>query len=452
MTRRTVAQYDWTNCLFDDTRLGISSGTGIRHYTSPRRDQIRFIVAHHMTIVGDGTGKALNGCWNTWQNRKASAHYGVEENLVRQYVGDGDAAWATASTYGNHAGISIEHANSTAGPGWKVSETTWKTGARLAANLHKLYGLGRPVKNVTLRRHHDFYATACPGPFFDSIWSQYVAEAQRVYDSITGVVQDSAPVVQDPVPTPTPTPTPTVKVISVSQNFAGNNARGIATASTRIPRYVAARKASPVHVINAQECTVTSTVRSRLDSGLTPLGYKRRDGGKGRYTYTRNVNVIAHGLITTPSSSWYQRDDKQAAWVIYEHGGAIGMDVSLHLESDAGSTADAKRVAQAKYIASKALTIAAANGCPAKNVLITGDTNSEGLVVAALSALGWRNCAAGTPFVNTHTFMGWDGLSRKRFDYALVRHDAAPAELVSVSHDTGISDHAGLRVVRQLTK
>lgn len=200
MTRRTPSQYDWANCLFDDTRLGISSGTGIRHYTSPRRDQIRFIVAHHMTIIGDGTGKALNGCWNTWQNRQASAHYGVEENLVRQYVSDNDAAWACANTYGNHAGISIEHANSTGASTWKVSDTTWKTGARLAAHLHKLYDLGRPVKNVTLRRHHDFYATACPGPYLDSIWSQYVAEAQRVYDQITGAVA--------PAPTPAPTPEP----------------------------------------------------------------------------------------------------------------------------------------------------------------------------------------------------------------------------------------------------
>lgn len=253
-------------------------------------------------------------------------------------------------------------------------------------------------------------------------------------------------------PASAPTPSTTVKVISASQNFAGNNARGIATASTRIPRYVTARKASPVHVINAQECTYASTVRSRLDSGLKPLGYGRNDGGKGRYTYTRGVKVIAHGLITTPSSTWYQRDDKQAAWVIYELDGAIGMDVSLHLESDPGATADIKRVEQAKYIATRALSIAKANGCPAKNVLITGDTNSEGMVVDALVALGWRNCAAGTSFLNTYTFMGWDGLSRKRFDYALVRADAAPAEVVSVSHDTSISDHAGLRIVRQLTK
>lgn len=258
-----------------------------------------------------------------------------------------------------------------------------------------------------------------------------------------------------PVPAPesTPEPTPTtVTVISASQNFAGNNARGIATASTRIPRYVAARKASPVHVINAQECTVASTVRPRLDSGLKPLGYTRWDGGKGRYDYTRGVRVIAHGLITTPSSTWYQLDDKQASWVVYELDGAIGMDVSLHLESDAGSTADAKRVAQATYIASKALSIAKANGCPAQNVMLAGDTNSEGMVLAALVAAGWRNCADGTEFVNAYTFMGWDGASRKRFDYALVRADAAPAEVVAVSRDTSISDHAGLRIVRQLVK
>ena len=181
MTRRTPAQYDWPKLQFDETIL-------TKHFTRPRRGKIKFVVAHHMTIVGKGNGSALDACYRTWQTRQASAQYGVDGKYVRQFVWDSDAAWATGNTSGNHEGISIEHANSSVS-GWLISETTWKNGAKLAAYLHWHYKLGRPTsknngKSGTLRKHSSFTSTACPGPYMDKIWNKYVAEAQRVYDSI----------------------------------------------------------------------------------------------------------------------------------------------------------------------------------------------------------------------------------------------------------------------------
>lgn len=183
MTRRQPSAYNWSKMQFDETIMG-------KHFTRGRNRKIQFVVAHHMTIIGSGNGSANTACYNTWQTRQASAHYGVDGQHVRQFVWDRDAAWACGSGLGNHAGISIEHANSTAGPRWQISDTTWRNGARLAAYLHKAHGLGRPTtsnggRGGTLRKHSSFFATACPGPFMDSIWSQYVAEAQRVYDAIS---------------------------------------------------------------------------------------------------------------------------------------------------------------------------------------------------------------------------------------------------------------------------
>lgn len=191
MTRRTPEQYDFATCSFDETILPASP----RRITSPRRQKIQFVVAHHMTIIGKGTGSANDACMRTWQTREASAHYGVDGRFVRQFVWDKDEAWATANSLGNQAGISIEHANSSAGPNWLVSELTWKTGARVAASLHVLYKLGRPVANKTLRRHKDFFATACPGPYLGgSQWDEYVAEAQKQYDQfVTGAAAAPAP-------------------------------------------------------------------------------------------------------------------------------------------------------------------------------------------------------------------------------------------------------------------
>src|SRR5690606_19133637 len=138
MTRRSPSQYNLRKLRVDETILK-------KHFTAPRRGKIKFVVVHHMTIIGTGDGRANDACYRVWQSRQASAHYGVDGKYIRQFVWDGNAAWSTANTTGNHNGISIEHANLTAGPSWKISETTWKTGAMLAAYIHLAYGLGRPT-------------------------------------------------------------------------------------------------------------------------------------------------------------------------------------------------------------------------------------------------------------------------------------------------------------------
>lgn len=203
MTRRSPSQYNLRKLQVDETILK-------KHFTAPRRKKVKFVVAHHMTILGTGDGRANDACYRTWQSRQASAHYGVDGKYIRQFVWDSNAAWSTANTEGNHAGISIEHANLTAGPRWKISETTWKTGAMLAAYIHLAYGLGRPTskrggKSGTLRTHSSFFATACPGPYFATIWDAYVHEAQRVYDQIVKGVPTPKPI---PVIRPNPKPKP----------------------------------------------------------------------------------------------------------------------------------------------------------------------------------------------------------------------------------------------------
>lgn len=188
MTRRKPSEYNWATVEVDETFLP-SEPRRIHH---PRRQPIEFVVVHHMAMVGKGDGSANDACMRTWRTREASAHYGVDGIYVRQFVSDGDEAWATANSQGNQAGISIEHANSNTAPLWKVSSDTWHTGAKLAAALHVLYKLGRPVDGVTrnhavvsgsLFKHSDFYSTACCGPYLGGkIWAAYVQEAQRQYD------------------------------------------------------------------------------------------------------------------------------------------------------------------------------------------------------------------------------------------------------------------------------
>lgn len=178
--RRTPEQYDWNGLLFDETFLDL-------HYSPRPKKDLKFIVVHHMMVVGNNAGAANDACFNIWQTREASAHYGVDGNHVRQFVNDTDYAWSTANTYGNEHGISIEHANTALAPNYPISDETLYTGARLVAHLHKAYGLGRPVAGVTVKQHRDFFATECPGPTLGrSRWPEYIETAQRIYDEITG--------------------------------------------------------------------------------------------------------------------------------------------------------------------------------------------------------------------------------------------------------------------------
>jgi hypothetical protein len=220
MTRRTPAQYDWTNALFNDRRL-------TKHFTHPRRGKISHVTLHHMTIVSSGTDASnsatLEGCYTTWQTREASANYGVAGDQVWQFVGDGDAPWADANGTSNQSTLAIEHANSTAGPKWEIADKTMATGQRLVATLHHLYGLGRPSRK-TVKVHRDFYTTACPGPYMMAHLDAYIAGAAKLYDG----EKPPAPVDPKPVPVePTdPKPTPEVPVPTADScvfNYLGIN-------------------------------------------------------------------------------------------------------------------------------------------------------------------------------------------------------------------------------------
>lgn len=201
MTRRSPQDYDWENVLFDETIIPDNGN----NYNTGRNANIEFITVHHMMIPDRDLSApdALDACWRTWvdEGREASAHYGVEQNFVRQFVNDVDTAWANGNEWANNRTLAIEHANSGLAPDYPVAEQTWKTGAKLVAYLCKAYDLGRPEWGKTVRKHNDFSSTGCPGPFLTGILpDQYVREAQRVYDSITGAAPSPAPVQCTPAP------------------------------------------------------------------------------------------------------------------------------------------------------------------------------------------------------------------------------------------------------------
>ena len=149
-----------------------------KHYTPGRSGKkVTMLVTHYN--AGDLT---VEGCYNVWQTREASAHYQVESSgRTGQLVWDGDTAWHASNWEANCTSIGIEHANQ---PDGTITEACLDAGAHLVAALCKHFGLGRPQWLVNVFPHKYFAATACPGQIYGSQKDAYIQRAQQWYDQM----------------------------------------------------------------------------------------------------------------------------------------------------------------------------------------------------------------------------------------------------------------------------
>lgn len=128
-------------------------------------NKITKIFVHHM--AGNLT---VRQCGSVFDNRQASAHYGVNGTAIGQYVEEKDTAWHCGNFYWNQRSIGIELANDGgAGSNWHVSDKTISTAIKLIADICKRNGIKK--LNYTgdmsgnLCMHRWVASTSCPGPY-----------------------------------------------------------------------------------------------------------------------------------------------------------------------------------------------------------------------------------------------------------------------------------------------
>lgn len=90
--------------------------------------------------------------------RGASAHYGIEDGEVHQYVEESMVAYHAGNYSMNQRSIGIEHS---ASPDRPASEQTYKTSGQLVAEIAKRYGI--PLDREHIIRHGEVVATQCCG-------------------------------------------------------------------------------------------------------------------------------------------------------------------------------------------------------------------------------------------------------------------------------------------------
>lgn len=128
-----------------------SNNFGIGRYNN----KIDKIIVHW--IVG-----TLSSCDATFQSptRLASAHYGVGDDQIHQYVKEEDTAWHAGNLLCNRQSIGIEHQG---GPDIPISEATYKSSAELIADICKRYSI--PLDRDHIKGHKEVSdkPTTCPG-------------------------------------------------------------------------------------------------------------------------------------------------------------------------------------------------------------------------------------------------------------------------------------------------
>jgi hypothetical protein len=119
---------------------------------TPGRTDVEFVVIHWM----DGYLAAADA---TFQNtvRQTSAHYGVEDDTIHQYVDEANTAWHAGDFEANRRSIGIEHS---AMPGRPASDATYASAIWLITGICQRYGLDPAV---AILPHQHFTSTDCPG-------------------------------------------------------------------------------------------------------------------------------------------------------------------------------------------------------------------------------------------------------------------------------------------------
>lgn len=123
------------------------------NYTKGRGgNNVNQIIIHWMVGTLAGTDALFQ------RNSGVSAHYGIENKSVHQYVSESDTAWHCGDFATNQRSVGIEHS---AAPGRSPSADTYESSAKLVAQIARRHGIQLSTK--TVRPHLAVTATRCSG-------------------------------------------------------------------------------------------------------------------------------------------------------------------------------------------------------------------------------------------------------------------------------------------------
>lgn len=159
---------------------------------SARTAPISKITIHHM--AGNYTLSSVGNSFAN-PNRQASSNYGIDSNgKIALYVDEKYRAWTSSNKANDNAAVTIEVANSTGAPDWKVSEKAYSSLLDLVTDICKRNGIKKlnytGTKDGNLTRHNMFANTNCPGKYLQSKFPEIAQEVNRRLGNASAVNQN----------------------------------------------------------------------------------------------------------------------------------------------------------------------------------------------------------------------------------------------------------------------
>ena len=148
--------------------------------TKPRNHAIDTITIHH--VAANATVEAVCALFAD-PARQASANYVIgTDGRIACCVEEENRAWTSGSRENDNRAITIEVANCSGEPDWKISEAAYKSLIALCADICQRHSFtlnftGDTTGNLTM--HKWFQATGCPGPYLESKFPHIAREVNR---------------------------------------------------------------------------------------------------------------------------------------------------------------------------------------------------------------------------------------------------------------------------------
>lgn len=136
-----------------------------------RTQRVIGITPHHGATVTDDP-VALAKSHRDHPERNASAQYYIGGGKICGGIPETERAWTSGSAQNDQARITIEVANRTGDPDWKISDADYVALVKLMADICLYYDItphfdGTPNGTITI--HKMFEATACPGKYLEGL-------------------------------------------------------------------------------------------------------------------------------------------------------------------------------------------------------------------------------------------------------------------------------------------
>ena len=162
--------------------------------SNPRTEKVSKITIHHM--AGDLGAEACAKMHLTG-SREASANYYIgSDGVICAGVAEDRRAWTSSSRWNDQRAITIEVANNSKAPEWKISSAAYLSLINLCADICKRYGITPKydgTKNATLTEHRMFAQTECPGPYIHNL-----LQTGRIEEDIAALIKNGVSAVIRP--------------------------------------------------------------------------------------------------------------------------------------------------------------------------------------------------------------------------------------------------------------